>query len=108
MEDLILRFPHLGRGIFEQLADQHMTKCLQVSKNVLIFLENQKFFLVRLLLNWSKTTNRSLKEVLTQFDVETLKEIAGAGKQLRNERSRSEQRAVSILGTLQLKSGPAC
>ena len=92
----MLRFPHLGQRIFEQLADQDMTKCLQVSRNLLMSLENQKFFLVRLLLNWSKTPNRSLKEVLTQFDVETLKEIAAAGNQIRNERSRSEQRPVSI------------
>ena len=33
MEEMIFKFPHIGRQIFEKLTDENLVKCLKVSQS---------------------------------------------------------------------------
>ena len=47
MEEVYLRFPHLGQQIFEQLDSENIVKCLKVNKPWKTFIENQPIRLVK-------------------------------------------------------------
>ena len=47
MKNLLLRFPHLGQQIFQILDNPDLNKCLKVSRYCKTFIEDQKFFWIR-------------------------------------------------------------
>ena len=47
MKNILLRFPHLGQKIFQILDNQDLKKCLQISRSCKAFIEDQKFFWIR-------------------------------------------------------------
>ena len=47
MKNVLLRFPHLGQQIFQILDNQDLNKCLKVSRYCKTFIEDQKFFWIR-------------------------------------------------------------
>ena len=42
MEEIVLRFPHIGQQIFEKLDDQCLVKCRKVQKSWKDFISNEK------------------------------------------------------------------
>ena len=44
VDTMLLRFPHIGQGIFEQLDNKNLTKCRKISKPWSNFIDNQKFY----------------------------------------------------------------
>ena len=58
MEEVLLRFPHIGEQIFEELGDQNLIQCLTVSRNWKNLLEDCKFLWIRMILGISKHVNR--------------------------------------------------
>ena len=58
MEEVLLRFPHIGEQIFEELGDQNLIQCLTVSRNWKNLLEDCKFLWIRMILGISKPVNR--------------------------------------------------
>ena len=51
MEELLLRFSHLGASIFELLDNKSLVTCKKVSKNWNHFIKDQKFPWIRKLVN---------------------------------------------------------
>ena len=47
MKNLLFRFPHLGQRIFQKLDDQGLNKCLKLSRYCKSFIEGQKFYWIR-------------------------------------------------------------
>ena len=47
MEEVILRFSHLGEKIFTELDNLSLTRCREVSKTWKMFLDQQNFLHVR-------------------------------------------------------------
>ena len=46
-EDLILRLPHLGEAIFDNLDNQSVTKCVEVNEMLQNFIHEQKSYWIR-------------------------------------------------------------
>ena len=46
-EELILRFPHLGEAIFDNLDDKRVTKCVEVNETLQNFIYEQKSYWIR-------------------------------------------------------------
>ena len=53
MEEVFLRFPHIGEQVFEELGDQNLIQCLSVSRNWRNLLEDCKFLWIRMILGIS-------------------------------------------------------
>jgi hypothetical protein len=49
MEDLLMRFPHLGETIFECLVNETVVMCKSVGRTLNVFLDNEKIFWIRCL-----------------------------------------------------------
>ena len=49
METVCKRFPHLAERIFDQLDDQSLANCKEISGEVLEYLENERFFWIRII-----------------------------------------------------------
>ena len=54
MKNFLLRFPHLGQGIFEILDDENIVKCKEVSKSWSFFMDGERFF-------WKKIIKKLIK-----------------------------------------------
>ena len=48
METICKRFPHLAERIFDQVDDQSLDNCKEISREVLKYLENERFFWIRI------------------------------------------------------------
>ena len=56
MEEVLLRFPHLGQNIFESLADQDLAHSREITQMWKLFLDDEKFFFIRrIFLAWQIT-----------------------------------------------------
>ena len=72
MEEVLLRFPHIGEQVFEELGDQNLIQCLSVSRNWKNLLEDCKFLWIRMILGISNPekyykSKRILKKSNSQY-----------------------------------------
>ena len=92
MEEVLLRFPHIGEQIFEELGDQNLIQCLTVSRNWKNLLEDCKFLWIRMILGISNPVTRvnyyKSKRILKKSNSQDVKkmQIAALGT-LTNGRS---------------------
>ena len=49
IEEIFLRLPHVGEQILEELDNQSLTKCREVSKYWKNFIDNQKIKYIRMI-----------------------------------------------------------
>ena len=49
MDNVLLRFPHLGEQIFENLADESLANCHQLTRTCWLFIEDHKSFWIRVI-----------------------------------------------------------
>ena len=47
MEEIILRFPHIGERTFKKLSNKNLAKCKNVSRTLYHFITNEKFYKLR-------------------------------------------------------------
>ena len=59
IEEVILRFPHIGEAIFDHLDDQSLTNCKEVARSLYNFLGNQKFPWIRVIQKYVKESNEN-------------------------------------------------
>ena len=88
MKTFLLRFPHLGQGIFEILDDENIVKCKEVSKSWSFFMDGERFFWKRIIKKLIKTYDdfqKSWNMALKNADVEMLKELGCVVKNSINE-----------------------
>ena len=49
MEKFCKRFPHLAGRIFDQVNDESLNKCKEINRDVLEYLEKERFFWIRII-----------------------------------------------------------
>ena len=84
METICKRFPHLAQRIFDQVDDQSLNNCKEISREVLGFLDNERFFWIRIIKKPRgpnmqirlKDFPKSWKPVIEKTSVEKVKQIA--------------------------------
>ena len=58
MEEVIKRFPHFSKGIFDSLDNQSLEKCNQVSKSWQTFIKNEKYYWIRIIKSYMEKANK--------------------------------------------------
>ena len=84
MENICKRFPHLANRIFDQVDDQSLHFCKQVSGEVLEYLDKEKFFWIRIIKKYQRRLKdfpKLWKPVIEKTPVEIVKQIAIAVSQ---------------------------
>jgi ankyrin repeat protein len=79
MENLCKRFPHLAGAIFDQVDEPSLNICKEISGDVLEFLDNERFFWIRMIKKYQRRLKdfpKLWKPVVDKTSVEKLKEIA--------------------------------
>ena len=80
MEGVLLRFPLLGQEIFEALDDVNLTNSRKMGKSWKIFIDNQKFYWIRVIKMYCKESEDFLKDALRQINVASVRNIAQSAK----------------------------
>ena len=57
INEVLTRFPHIGKQIFANLDDQNLTKCREVCDPWMTFLDNEKLIWTRMILSYIEETN---------------------------------------------------
>ena len=80
---LLLRFPHIGSKIFEQIDDQGLQKCKFISASWEKFILQQKFYWIRIITNIVQELNPGYtnylwkwEKILKRLNVKTLVNFA--------------------------------
>ncbi len=70
MEEILLRFPHIGIKIFEELDNRNLRKCQELNRSCKQFIDDEKMLLAR---HFKKFLNpaKSFKRALRTSSVET-------------------------------------
>ena len=76
MEEVLLRFPHLGQNIFESLTNQDLAQSREISQTWKLFLDVEKFFEIRRIQTFFIKLPISLEKALKQSTFEQVKEMA--------------------------------
>ena len=88
MENLVQRFPHLAKRIFDQLDDRRLNRCKEISGEVLEFLDNERFFWIRIIRKYKRKIKdfpKLWKQVFDKTPVEKVKQIAIAISKFHND-----------------------
>ena len=87
MEKIFLRFPHLSEAIFDNMDNQSLFICINVSRIWLEYLKNQKFIYIRSMSNFvkdniypfdNKEVEKSWDRIIKKCNFETIVELKGA------------------------------
>ena len=84
MEAICKRFPHLAQRIFDQVDDQSLNNCKEISQEVLEYLENERFFWIRIIKKYKgklKDFPKLWKPVIDKTPTEIVKKIGIAVSQ---------------------------
>ena len=88
-EELHIRFPHLSVAIFDQLDDQSLSKCREVCKSWLEFLDQEKFIRTRIIRIIKNAIECYKPEILELATVENLSKLACAVRQFYKKTPRA-------------------
>ena len=75
MEDLLLKFPHIGTKIFEELDNENVTLCRTVTSPWKSFIDGQKFLWIRKIQRYIPKSKDDLKKLLKFINIEDVKQI---------------------------------
>ena len=78
MEEVLLRFRHLGQDIFESLNDEDFAKSRKVGRKWKIFIDNcnNKFFYLRIIKSFYKKPKQSFEIALKNSTKDEVKSMA--------------------------------
>ena len=76
MENILLRFPHLGQQIYESLKTKQLRKCKRVGRSWKTFINDQKFTWIRIIQKFCKDSGESLEKILKQSDLTSVRKMA--------------------------------
>ena len=76
MEEVLLRFDHIGEQIFEELDSQTLSKCGFVGKTWKLFLEEGKVQPFQIIKAYTNVDEQYLRKRIEKINVETAKELA--------------------------------
>ena len=75
MEEVFLRFPHLGKKIFEQIGNEDLNKCTAVDKYWNKFISSQKMPWIRMI-NKYVDCSKAWLDFFRKSNIETINAIA--------------------------------
>ena len=81
MGNLFLRFPHLSEAIFDNMNNQSLFTCMNVSRIWHEYLKNQKFIYIRSMEKFvkdNKGSEKSWNRIIKKCNFETIVELKGA------------------------------
>ena len=116
METICKRFPHLAERIFDQVDDQSLNNCKEISGEVLEYLENERFFWIRIIKKYRgklKDFPELWKPVIDKTPTEIVKEIGIAVSQFFQVRHLYSDKIQDVVGhsdnwRLNLRQGRQC
>ena len=76
MENVLLRFPHIGCQIFEQLNNPLLTNCREVSNSWKTFIDNVKLPWIKIIVHYIKPLKSSWRRFLQKSNIRSLSEMA--------------------------------
>ena len=76
MEEVLLRFPHLSQNIFKSLTNQDLAQSREISQTWKLFLDVEKFYVIRRIQTFFIKLPISLEKALKQSTFEQVKEMA--------------------------------
>ena len=79
MDVIIKRFPFLNYMVLKNLDDQSLMKSKQANRKIARFLENERFYMIRILKKYSKNyegLEESWKEVIYRAPINVIKQLA--------------------------------
>ena len=82
MEEILLRFPHIGDQVFKQLDNEDLTKCRKISPSWNEFIDNQKLPWIRMMkkylceLEFNKKILEEWQKFIKSYNVTTIQQIA--------------------------------
>ena len=76
MEEVLLRFPHIGHQIFEQLNNSFLTNCREVSNSWKNFIDNERLPWTRIIVHYIKPLKSSWRKFLQKSNIRSLFEMA--------------------------------
>jgi ankyrin repeat protein len=72
MEEVLLRFPHLGEKIFEELDNLVLTNCRTICKSWKDFIDENKIVQFRIVKKYTDCSELALKKFCSKTNVETI------------------------------------
>ena len=101
IEDVFNRFPHINESIFNELGNQSLINCKEASRELSKLLEQERFFWIRILRNYSKhyqTFHDFWKMATNRTSIEIVKHLAVATKTSAwiNQRSRFQFNPIHV------------
>ena len=79
MENFCKRFPHLAKSVFDQVDEQSLNLCKEISGDVLEYLDSERFFWIRIIKKYQirlKDFPKLWKPVIDKTPAEKVKQIA--------------------------------
>ena len=76
MEEVLLRFPHVGKEIFENLGNESLANCGQVNTSWNMFIDDQKFSWIRKIRFCSFELDEPLENILRYTRLDVVKALA--------------------------------
>ena len=76
MENVLLRFPHIGCQIFDQLNNPLLTNCREVSNSWKNFVDNERLPWTRIIVHYIKPLQSSWRKFLQKSNIRSLFEMA--------------------------------
>ena len=82
MDNVLLRFPHLGEQIFKKVDDESLANCHQLTRTCRLFIEDQKSFWIRVIKKLlddprfaANDRNIMINQVLLKFNSDSVRNI---------------------------------
>ena len=94
MEEILLRFPKLGQNIFNHIDDQSLVASRKVNKVWNTFLDNNRFFWIRVIKSYRRNQvgyEKEWKAILEKIPLETSREMAVATQKFYKLNNRLER-----------------
>ena len=76
MEEVLLRFDHLGRNIFEKLDNLTLVKCKEVTRQWNLFIDSKKIGLLKVIKIKSNAPEEYIKKMLRRLNSDSAKQFA--------------------------------
>ena len=73
MEEILIRFPHLGQKIFDLLESKSLTRCTEVSMGWRNFIMNENNPSLRMIQDYTNCSKATLKKILQHRELEELR-----------------------------------
>ena len=76
MDNVLLRFPHLGEQIFKKLEDSSLANCHQLSRTGRLFIEDQKFLWIRIIKKLCDDQPTYIDRILVKINSDSIRNAA--------------------------------